>query len=134
MKIAGYERAAGGFAVTIEHENAYTNGSSRFEKVHVSDAAVRGKSRDQVRQAIKDAADADPIADIIGEDVAAPTPTKPILEERMVAQYERWQRWKNTRLEAQARGLAGAVVTAVTNVENDAWGDYVAAVQAWRQA
>lgn len=56
------------------------------------------------------------------------------LELEMEDAYGDWQRWKNTRIEAQARGLAALIITALTNRENAAWSDYAAAVNEWRQA
>lgn len=61
-------------------------------------------------------------------------PAKVRLEQEMVDRYEDWQRWKNTRIEAQARGLAALIITALTNRENASWSDYAAAVNEWRQA
>lgn len=61
-------------------------------------------------------------------------PAKVRLEQEMVDRYEDWQRWKNTRIEAQARGLAALIITALTNRENASWSDYASAVNEWRQA
>lgn len=133
--IRSHEQAPGGFWVTIEVENAYTDGGSRFDRVFVADKDVRGRTAEERRQAIRDALDDDPLAGIAGEDAdSAPTQTKAILERRMEALYADWQRWKTTRVEAQARSLAQAVITALTNREDAAWTRYVAAIQAWRQA
>ncbi len=133
MRIAGYERAAGGFAITIEHQNAYTDGSSRFEKVTVPASAIRGKTPAQIRQAVVDALD-DPLADIIGEEVDAPTPTKDILWERAEALFANWKMAKETRIEAQARTMAAAVITAFTNAENALWAQYMQTMNEWRLA
>lgn len=65
----------------------------------------------------------------------APDDAQPVrvrFERELEDRYGDWQRWKNTRLEAQARGLSAAVVTALTNRENAAWGDYTNAIQEWR--
>lgn len=48
--------------------------------------------------------------------------------------YQVWQMWKQTRLEAQARGAGAALVTALTNREDAAWTAYVNDLQEWRQA
>ena len=61
-------------------------------------------------------------------------PLKVRLEHEMTERYEDWLRWKTTRVEAQARGLAAGIITALTNRENAAWTDYAAAVNEWRQA
>ena len=133
--IRSHEQAPGGFWVTIEVDNAYTDGTSRFDRVFVPAEELRGKTPEERRQAIRDAMDDDPLAGIAGEDAdSAPTQTKAVLERRMEALYADWQRWKTTRVEAQARSLAQAVITALTNREDAAWTRYVAAIQAWRQA
>lgn len=56
------------------------------------------------------------------------------IEDAMDAAYQRWQRWKNTRLEAEARSMSALVITALKNREDALWGDYVAAIQVWRNA
>ena len=133
--IRSHEQAPGGYWVVVEVENAYTDGTSRFDRVFVPAEDLRGKTPEERRQAIRDALDDDPLAGIAGEDATAePTQTKALLERRMEALYADWQRWKTTRLEAQARSLAQAVITALTNREDAAWTRYVAAIQAWRQA
>jgi|GEM_PF-6777848 len=134
MNIRNRERAPGGWSVTIEVPNAYTNGESRFDQVFVPQDAVTGKTPEQVRQAVKDAVDDDPLAPLLGATVTTPTQTKDIYEDRMVAQYERWRRWQQTRVEAQSRALAAGVITALTNQENAAWSDYATAINAWRLA
>jgi hypothetical protein len=128
------ERVPGGYRVTIEVTNAYTDGSSRFDRVFVEREAVEGKTLAERRQALFAAAAADPVADLRGEEVAEPTPTKEILEERAVARYEQWQRWKTTRVEAEGRGLAAPVVSALQAREDVAWAAYLAVLNAWRQA
>lgn len=142
MNIVRRLRMPGGWMVTVEVPTAFTKASnvhpvtgaptdSRFDDVFVSDAAVRGKSGDVVRQAVRDAL-ADPFE---GIDLDTPVrETKALLEARMGAQYATWQLWKNTRVEATARELAGAIVTALTNRENAAWSDYAASINAWRSA
>lgn len=123
----------GGRLVTIEVEAAYTDGRSRFDEVFVADSAVRGKSSAQKLQAVYDAL-SDDMADVRGTAVSAPAATKDIIEDRMVALYEDWQRWKATRAEAQARSLAAGVITALTNREDAAWAKYVQSIQVWRNA
>lgn len=134
MNIHSKERTTGGWNVTIEVPNAYTSGESRFDRIFVSDAAVRGKTADQVRQAVKDALDDDPLAAVLGETVAAPTPTKAIYEDRMTTLYADWQRWKLTHAEAVARGVSAAVITKLLNRTNAAWSVYVDAIVAWGTA
>lgn len=134
MKITNRESAPGGYMLTVEHTGAFTDGTSRFEQVFVADAVVTNKTPEQVRQAVKDAIDNDPIGQLLGTNVTTPTQTKPVREERMVRQYERWRRWQQTRVEAQARALSATIITALTAQEDAAWGDYATAIQAWRTA
>ena len=121
----------GGRLVSIEITEAYTDGRSRLEEVFIADAAVRGKTPAEKLQALFEAI-GDPIAEVSGEDVAEPAVSKDIVESRMVPLYETWQRWKATRLEAEARGMPAAVQQALTTRENLAWAAYVAAIVAWR--
>ena len=134
MNIVSRERGPNGWNVTIEHPNAYTDGTSRTERVTIPYAKLEGKTPDQVRQAIKDAVDDDPLGPVIGEAVAAPTPTKAILWDRAKAAYADWQMAKTTRVEAQARSMAAAVITALTNAENALWTDYATTLNQWRLA
>lgn len=66
-------------------------------------------------------------------------PLKVRLELEMEDAYGDWQRWKNTRIEMQARWpsptpLQQAAITAVTNRENAAWAGYLNALNEWRTA
>ena len=61
-------------------------------------------------------------------------PPKVRLELAMEVRWSDWQRWKTTREEAQARGLAAPIVTALTNRENASWTAYAAAIAEWRTA
>lgn len=129
------EHCPGGYRVQVEYTEAYTDGTSRMEWVFVAAADVRGKSREERIEALRDAVSDGIVADVQGVDLRdAPTQTKAVLEARMVRQYERWQRWKLTREEAAARSLATAVVNALAGVENSAWTTYLASIQAWRSA
>lgn len=64
----------------------------------------------------------------------AAQPAKVRLEERMERMFERWQRWHLTRLEATARGYPAAVITALMDVEDAAWFNYVGVINQWRTA
>lgn len=134
MNIARRERVSGGWQVTIEVPNAYTDGTSRFDRIFLADADIRGKTLNEVRQAVKDAVDDDPLQAVIGEAVTTPTQTKAILWERAKAAYADWQMAKATRIEAQARSMAAAVITALTNAENALWTDYTTTLNQWRLA
>lgn len=105
-----------------------------MRRVFVPREAVAGKTPAERRQAVYEALTEDPVGDLRGEEVSAPTATKDILEARAVAKYEQWQRWKTTRVEAEARGLAGAVVTALTAKEDATWAAYLVLLNAWRTA
>lgn len=134
MKLHERRRAPGGWSVSVEVENAYTNGASRFDEVFVSDQAIAGKSREEVLQAVLDSLD-DPFGGLRGADLsAAPTQTKAVLEARMVALYAVWVRWRDTRAEAQSRALAAPIITALQNREDAAWAAYASAINQWRLA
>lgn len=60
--------------------------------------------------------------------------TKAALEDVMRERFGDWKRWKETRVEAQARGEGAGVITALTNAEDSAWGSYRSAIIAWRAA
>lgn len=132
MNIRGREQVPGGYLVTVEVPGAYSDGSSRFDSVFVPRDALAGKSREERLAAVREAW-ADRLDDLVGAGIAAEVAqTKAVLEARMAGQYDRWQRWQRTRMEAQARTLPAAVVTALTAAENAAWADYLAALQVWR--
>lgn len=82
--------------------------------------------------------DHDPTSQEILDKIPALTtlvPTKKAdLETYMVSLYETWQRWKTSRIEAQARAMAAPVITAVQAREDAAWTAYAAAVNSWRLA
>lgn len=52
----------------------------------------------------------------------------------MKSDYELWQRWKNTLVEATSRGLPQPVITALTSQTNTAWNVYAADVVSWNSA
>lgn len=131
-RVLSHEAVPGGFMVTVEVPGAFTDGTSRLDKVFVADAAVRGKTQAQQLHAIQQAVDVDPLAAVVGADVTAPAETREMLEDRMEALYADWQRWKATHAEATSRGLAANVVTALLNRTNAAWAAYVSAIQSWR--
>lgn len=53
-------------------------------------------------------------------------------EREMEDEYDDWQRWRTTREEAERRGLASSLITALARREDAAWHDYLAAIQEWR--
>lgn len=94
MNIVSRERGPNGWLVVIEVPNAYTSGESRFDRVTIPYAKLDGKTADQVRQAVHDALEDDPLAAVLGEAVAAPTQTKAIYEDRAEATQARWAQWQ----------------------------------------
>jgi hypothetical protein len=126
--------APGGYWIDIEVPGAYTDGTSRIDRVFVAREDLRGRTLEERKQAILDALADDPLAGIAGREASAPTQTRAIFERRMESLYADWQRWKNTRLEAQARALGVASMNALTNREDAAWAAYAAAILQWRSA
>ena len=61
-------------------------------------------------------------------------PLKARLEIQMEDRYADWKRWKDTRVEAQSRGMAALVITALTNKEDASWAAYATAINEWRLA
>ncbi len=82
--------------------------------------------------------DHDPTAQELVDALPPATPVVPTskarLEHHLERPYEIWQRWKTTREEAQARGAAPAVITALQNNEDASWAEYAAAINTWRTA
>ncbi len=82
--------------------------------------------------------DHDPSAQELIDALPRPTDLVPTrkadLEGFLQGPYERWQRWKTTRIEAQARSMAAAVVNALQAKEDAAWAEYAQGIQAWRTA
>lgn len=52
----------------------------------------------------------------------------------MASFYADWWRWRQTELEATRRGLAAAIITALTTQENASWANLLTAINAWRLA
>ena len=48
--------------------------------------------------------------------------------------YTSWYRWYITRLEAVRRSIPAAAITALTNKEDEAWSNYLAILNQWRNA
>ena len=112
MRVANREQTPGGWMVDVEVPNAYTDGTSRFERVFVSRDSAPGGTAAEVLDAINDAMTNDPAAQAIGQDVTAAQATKAVWEARITSRFDRWQMWKTIRVEAQARSLPAAAVTA----------------------
>ena len=133
MRVANREQVPGGWMVDLEIPNAYTDGTSRFERVFVSRDDVPGNTADELLDAAHDALTNDPAAQAIGQDVTAAQATKAGWEARITKLFARWQMWKAIRVEAQARSLPAAAVTALTNRENAAWTALLDALTEWRK-
>ncbi len=128
--------------VKVEIPGAYTDGTSRFDQVFVPDAAVRGKTPEQVRQAVKDVIDDDPLGQLLGATVTQPSQTKPVWEERARVTVDDWQDWQ-WRLDhvADYPGYAlmttaqqTGVRTAITNRRDAAASRDWDVLTAWRAA
>lgn len=127
-------QVAGGYLLEIEVTQAYTDGRSRFDEVFVPLSAVQDKTPSQRKRALFDAVHDNALGDLRGTPVEEPPDDQAILEERMVALYERWQMWKNTRAEAEIRSVPVGIINALTAKEDAVWDKYAAAVLAWRNA
>ena len=112
-----------------------SDGSDLVETVttHYQVAVIDSLGRDQMLEFDHNPTDQEVIAAVPPAPALVPT-SKAAIEDYARDQYETWQRWKNTKAEAVTRALPAAVVTALTNRENAAWGDYVATLNAWRTA
>lgn len=87
--IRDYERAPGGWYVTIEVTNAYTNGESRYDRVFVAEAELVGKDDDGVMDAVTRAAlDPAPLARVRDLDVAAYRELKRVTDKPLEALRE----------------------------------------------
>jgi hypothetical protein len=64
----------------------------------------------------------------------ARTASKAEAELLLVEPYTVWKMWKDTLVEATARSLPATALTALTNKTNTVWTEYVAAIEAWRNA
>ena len=133
MRVVNLDQAPGGWMVDLEIPNAYTDGTSRFERVFVSRDNVPGNTADELLDAAHDALTNDPAGQAIGQDVTAAQATKAVWEARIGPRYARWQMWKTIRVEAQARALPAPAVTALTNRENAAWTALLDALTEWRK-
>lgn len=70
--IRQHERAPGGWYITIEVTNAYTNGESRYDRVFVAEAELVNQDDDGVMDAVTRAAlDPAPLARVRDLDVVA---------------------------------------------------------------
>jgi len=134
MRVANREQVPGGWMVDLEIPGAFTDGTSRFERVFVSRDAAPNNTAAEVLDAINDALTNDPAAQAVGQDVTAAQATKAVWEARITSRYGRWQMWKDIRVEAQARALPAAAITTLTNRENAAWSNLLDALTAWRAA
>lgn len=56
------------------------------------------------------------------------------IEEYAAELFADWQRWKLTHAEAQARGLAAGLVSALSTKTDAAWATYAQTLNAWRTA
>ena len=147
MNLRGRRQVAGGWEVQVEVPNAFTDGTSRIDTIFVPSSAVANKTPEQIRHALQDALH-DPFDAVGAVDIHAPiTDTKALAEDRCEALYADWQRWSatydvvNAMTDAQFAALSGlpgagraVAVSALLTRRNAALGDYLRALNAWRQA
>jgi len=126
------EPAPGGLMVCVEVQGAYTDGSSRHERVFVP----WYEARDDRLTAILAAHNRE--ADVAGVDLdahaASPGVAKALLERRVRSRGEEWDLVDRIRRRAVERGSPAAVINALTNAEDLAWARLLAAINEWRQA
>ena len=135
MRIAAITAVPGGYRADVEFEAAYTDGSSRFERVFLARDDVHGNPAEAIRRAVRDAIDEDAgFAALQDADLDTIPVTKATLERQMVALFEEWQRWKATTDEAAARGEPLPVRIALASRTDAAWARYRTSIQAWRVA
>ena len=135
MRIAAINAVPGGYRADVEFEAAYTDGSSRFERVFLSREDVHAASPEAIRRAVRDAIDEDAgFRFLQAADLDTIPVTKATLERQMVALFDEWQRWKATTDEAAARGEPLPVRDALANRTDAAWARYRSSIQAWRVA
>ena len=134
-KIVGIEPVPGGYAVDIEVTGAFTDGSSRFDKVHVPAALVDGRTVEEITQAVADAVNNAPLAQLVGVTLAVPAATKELLVQQIEAAYASWQMWKAINAEVVARNVGGlALQSALANYAEDRWTRLLNILSAWRTA
>jgi hypothetical protein len=137
-QIAHRVRTPNGWRITVVDPEMYVRGDGSFEAgeraIEVAHADLRGRGRDEVLDVLAEAMEEDPVGQVLGDDVVRPALTRALAERSLEAPYARWRRWQATRQEAQARGMAAGVLTALQQAEDAAWGAYVQAIQRWRAA
>lgn len=135
MRIAAITGVPGGYRADVEFEAAYTDGSSRFERVFLAREDVHGASHEAIRRAVRDAIAEDAgFAALQDADLNTIPVTKATLERQMVALFDEWWRWKSTFDESTARGEPGAVRNALASKTDAAWARYRTAIIEWRAA
>jgi len=134
MKISKHEPAPGGYMVTIEIENAYTDGRSRFDRVFVKADDVVGKSREEQLLAVK-AALGTSLAELRGADPSAPvTETKAVLEARLRQQVYDVANLITVHNAAVALGRPQSEITAWATLRNQLYFASLDTLEAWGSA
>jgi hypothetical protein len=114
--------------VELEVTNAYTDGTSRRDRVVV--AVADGATDDDILEAIvREDAKLRTLAKIAGREIPSTGTTSELILERPFAV---WDRWKAIRTEAEARAAPAPLVAALTQREDRAWAALLAAIQTWR--
>ena len=134
MKVVGHEPAPGGYMVTIEIENAYTDGTSRFDRVFVKAEDVHGKTFEEQLLAVK-AALGTSLAELQGADPSAPvSETKAVLEARLRQQVYDVANLVTVHNEAVALGRPQDEITKWAGLRNDLYFAALDTLEAWADA
>lgn len=131
--IVDWKRVAGGFEVRVQ-DGTWVNGDPKFVTVTLTEAQVRGATRDELITALANALE-DPLDGLAGVEVdplTIPFPERPPnvvpLESWLIELHERWWRWQTVRVEATARNVGAARIAAVRAREDAAWAELQTAV------
>lgn len=102
MKLTTYDSAPGGFMVTVEIENAYTDGTSRFDRVFLPYDDVAGRDEEHILAALVREVRENPLANLVGRSLDRIAPAPP--REPLADQLARIEEKVETRAPAAADG------------------------------
>lgn len=134
-KISNVEIAGSDLIVTVEVENAYTDGRSRYDEYRIPSPGDE-PTKAEIVQALRDA---DALrrasrkaraSDVDTEDIA----TKAALEVKIRRLDERWSAWRRWREAAQEYGEPAGIVNALTGKETETWDRLKATLIKWNAA
>ena len=117
-------------------EGRLSDGSDRAEVVGAEYVVhmLDDLGRELVLRFGHDPSDAEVLAVLVDPPELAPSTRADYERGPLQDRYEAWQRWKTTRIEAQARGVAAVAITALQAREDATWASYLSALNAWRLA